>query len=82
MNSPAARLGSAVIAGGKTRHKAGRGTFRVMEAQSRKGGPMSSERMAWVVTNMDDLLEADLLIGGFLPLLLAAAITYWQRRPR
>jgi hypothetical protein len=43
---------------------------------------MSSERMAWVVTNMDHLLEVGLMIGGFLPLLLAAAITYRQRRPR
>ena len=40
---------------------------------------MSSERLAWVVTN---LLEAGLLIGGFLPLFLAAGIVYWQRRPR
>jgi hypothetical protein len=43
---------------------------------------MSSERLAWVVTNLDDLLEAGLLVGGFLPLLLAAAIVYRQRRPR
>ena len=42
---------------------------------------MSSERLAWVVTNMDYLLEAGLLVGGFLPLLIAGVIVYWQRHP-
>jgi hypothetical protein len=59
------------------RNKAGQLAFCVM--QSRKGATMSSERLAWVVTN---LLEAGLLVGGFLPLLLAAAIVHRQRRPR
>ena len=40
---------------------------------------MSSEHRAWVVAN---LLEAGLLVGGFLPLLIAAAIVCWQRRLR
>jgi hypothetical protein len=40
---------------------------------------MSGEHLAWVVTN---LLEAGVLLGSFLPLLIAAAITYGQRRPR
>ena len=66
----------------KARHKAGQVAFRFMQSQSRKGATMSSERLAWVVTNLDDLLEAGLLVGGFLPLLLAAAIVYRQRRPR
>jgi hypothetical protein len=43
---------------------------------------MNSEHLAWVVTNMDDVLEAGLLLGGFLPLLIAAVITHRQRRPR
>jgi len=43
---------------------------------------MNSEHLAWVVINMDDVLEAGLLLGAFLPLLLAAAIAYWERRPR
>ena len=53
-----------------------------MASQSRKRVPMSSERLAWAVTNMDHLLEAGILVGGFVPLLIAGAITYWQRRPR
>lgn len=40
---------------------------------------MSSEHLAWVVTN---LLEAGPLVGGFLPLLIAAAIVYLQRQLR
>lgn len=40
---------------------------------------MSSEHLAWAVAN---LLEAGLLIGSFLPFLIAVAIVHWQRRPR
>ncbi|WP_277751898.1 hypothetical protein [Dankookia rubra] len=40
---------------------------------------MNIEHLAWVVTN---LLEAGLLVGGFLPLLMAAIVVYRQRRPR
>ena len=43
---------------------------------------MSSERLAWATTNMDHLLQAGLLAGGFVPLLIAAAVTYRYRRPR
>ena len=40
---------------------------------------MSSESLAWIVAN---LLEVGLLVGGFLPLVLGAAIVHWQRRSR
>jgi hypothetical protein len=43
---------------------------------------MSSERLAWAMTNMDHLLEAGLLVGEFVPRLIAAAVTYRHRRPR
>jgi hypothetical protein len=41
---------------------------------------MSSERLAWVVTHLNEVIEVGLLAGAFLPLLLAAAIVYRQRR--
>ena len=43
---------------------------------------MNNERLAWVVTNLDHVLEAGLLVGLSCPLLLAAAIVYRERRPR
>jgi hypothetical protein len=43
---------------------------------------MSGERLAWIVTNLDEVLNASLLLGSFLPLLIAAAIVHRQRRPR
>ena len=43
---------------------------------------MNSERLAWIVTNLDHVLEAGLLVGTFLPLLIAAAIVYRERYPR
>jgi hypothetical protein len=37
---------------------------------------MSSERLAWTVTNLDHVLEVGLLMGAFLLLLIAAATIY------
>jgi hypothetical protein len=41
---------------------------------------MSGEHLAWAVTHIDTLLEAALLGGSLLPLLIAAGITLRQRR--
>ena len=43
---------------------------------------MSGERLAWVVTNLNEMLNASLLLGSFLPLLIAAAVVQRKRRPR
>ena len=43
---------------------------------------MSDERFAWVVTHLDGVLEASLLLGTFLSLLITAAIVMRQRRAR
>jgi hypothetical protein len=43
---------------------------------------MSDERLAWVVTHLEGVLEASLQLGIFLPLLIAAAIVKRQRRAR
>jgi hypothetical protein len=41
---------------------------------------MSGEHLAWVVTHINELLEAAVLGGSLLPLLIAAGITWRQRR--
>src|SRR4051812_38909914 len=49
----------------------------------RSAGDMTmGERLGWIVTYIDDVLEIGLLAGTFLTLLLAAAIVHHQRRPR
>ena len=46
-----------------------------------KGADVNSEHLAWIVTNLKELFEVSLLVGTFLPLLMAASIVHWQRRP-
>jgi hypothetical protein len=42
---------------------------------------VNSERLAWVVISLKEVLEASLLVGTFLLLLIAVTIVYLQRRP-
>jgi hypothetical protein len=46
-----------------------------------KGADVNSEHLAWIVTNLKEVFEVSLLVGTFLPLLMAASIVHWQRRP-
>ena len=41
---------------------------------------MSGEYLAWAVTHINELLEAAVLGGSLLPLLVAAGINWRQRR--
>jgi len=41
---------------------------------------MGSEDLAWAVTHLNELLDAALLGGSLLPLLIAAGINLRQRR--
>ena len=41
---------------------------------------MGSEDLAWAVTHLNELLDAALLGGSLLPLLVAAGINLRQRR--
>jgi hypothetical protein len=41
---------------------------------------MSGEHLAWAVTHIKELVEAALLGGSLLPLLIAAGISWRQRR--
>jgi hypothetical protein len=42
---------------------------------------VNSERLAWIVTNLNEVLEVSLVLGTFLSLLIAATIVCLQRRP-
>jgi hypothetical protein len=42
---------------------------------------MIDEHFVWVVTNVDWIFQCVVLGGMFLPLVLAAAIARWRRRP-
>ncbi|WP_277751901.1 hypothetical protein [Dankookia rubra] len=43
---------------------------------------MSGERLAWFAINLDEVFNVSLLLGSFLPLLIAAAIVQRKRRSR
>jgi hypothetical protein len=46
-----------------------------------KEADVNSERLAWIVINLKEVFEVSLLVGTFLPLLIASTIVHWQRRP-
>ena len=41
---------------------------------------MSGDHLAWTMTHIEELLEAALLGGSLVPLLIAAGISWRQRR--